>query len=93
MILTLVYSSPFFGISFVKKDCDSVVIIQSKEKPKRSSCLYVKSIYLYAITITYYFIVRYKNIDNISTVKVIGLYLGSGQTIQYTFQQLHDECS
>jgi hypothetical protein len=73
MILTLAYSSSFFGIPFAMKDRDSVVNIQSKEKRTRSSSLCVISIYLYAVTISYYSIVRYKNIDNISTVKVIGL--------------------
>jgi hypothetical protein len=73
MILTLAYSSSFFGISFAMKGRDSVVNIQSKEKRTRSSSLYVTSIYLYAVTISYYSIVRYKNIDNISIVKVIGL--------------------
>ena len=66
MILTLAYSSSFFGISFAMKDRDSVVNIQS-------SFLCVTSIYLYAVTISYYSIVRYKNIDNINIVKVIGL--------------------
>jgi hypothetical protein len=73
MILTLAYSSSFFGISFAMKDRDSVVNIQSKEKRTRSSSLCVTSIYLYAVTISYYCIVRYKNIDNITLVKVIGL--------------------
>jgi hypothetical protein len=73
MLLTLAYSSSFFGISFAMKDRDSVVDIQSKEKRTRSSSLCVTSIYLYAVTISYYAIVRYKNIDNISIVKVIGL--------------------
>jgi hypothetical protein len=66
MILTLAYSSSFFGISFAMKDRDSVVNIQS-------CSLCVTSIYLYAVTISYYSIVRYKNIDNIDIVKVIGL--------------------
>jgi hypothetical protein len=73
MILTLAYSSSFFGISFAMKDREGVVIIQSKEKRTKSGSLYVTSIYLYAITISYYSIVRYKNIDNISIVKVIVL--------------------
>ena len=73
MILTLAYSSSFFGISFAMKDRDSVVNIQSKEKRTRSGSLNLTSIYLYAITISYYSTVRYKNIDNISKGKVIGL--------------------
>jgi hypothetical protein len=74
MILTFAYSSSF-GISCAMKVGDSKVIIQSKEKRTRSGCLYVTSIYLYAITISYYSIVRYKNIDNISILdkhKIIG---------------------
>jgi hypothetical protein len=63
MILTFAYSSSF-EISCAMKVGDSKVIIQSKEKRTRSGCLYVTSIYLYAITISYYSIVRYKNIDN-----------------------------
>ena len=62
MILTSAYSSSF-GISFVMKECDNVVIIQSEEKRTRYGSLYVTSIYLYAITISYCSVVRYKNID------------------------------
>jgi hypothetical protein len=62
MILTSTYSSSF-GISFALKDRDNIVDIQSKEKCTRSGSLYDISIYLYAVTISYYLIVRYKNID------------------------------
>ena len=45
------------------KECDNVVIIQSEEKRTRYGSLYVTSIYLYTITISYCSVVRYKNID------------------------------
>src|SRR6266581_1313380 len=86
MILTFAYSSSFFGISCAMKVCDSVVIIQSKEKRTRFGSLYVTSIYLYAITISYYSIVRYKNIDNIDLVKVIGLNKGRVKLFNITFE-------
>ena len=73
MILTSAYSSSF-GIFFVMKECDNVVIIQSEEKRTRYGSLYVTSIYLYAITISYYSIVRYKNIDNDIIVKIRQLW-------------------
>ena len=69
MILTSVYSSSF-GISFVMKDCDNVVIIQSGEMRTRSGSLYVTSIYLYATTISHCSIVRYKNIDKLTSIQV-----------------------
>jgi hypothetical protein len=72
MILTLAYTSSFFPISFAMKDRDNVVIIQYKEKRTRSGPLYVTSIYLYAITISYYSIVRYKNIDKAKTGAIYG---------------------
>src|ERR1700704_276067 len=86
MILTFAYSSSFFGISCAMKVCDSVDIIQSKEKRTRFGSLYVTSIYLYAITIPYYSIVRYKNIDNISLVKVIGLNKGRVKLFNIAFE-------
>jgi hypothetical protein len=86
MILTLAYSSSFFGISFAMKDRDNVVIMQFKEKRTRSGSLYVTSIYLYAITISYYSIVRYKNIDNISIVKIIGLNQGRVKLFNIVFE-------
>jgi|SRR5712692_5913889 hypothetical protein len=86
MILTLAYSPSFFGISFAMKDRDSVVNIQSKEKRTRSRSLYVTSIYLYAVTISYYSIVRYKNIDNISIVKIIGLNQGRVKLFNIVFE-------
>ena len=86
MILTLAYSSSFFGISCEMKVCDSVDITQSKEKRTRFGSLYVTSIYLYAITIPYYYIVRYKNIDNISLVKVIGLNKGRVKLFNIAFE-------
>lgn len=73
MILTFAYSSSF-GISCAMKVGDSVVIIQSKDKRTRSGSLYVTSIYLYVITISYYSIVRYKNIDNDNIVKISQLW-------------------
>jgi hypothetical protein len=82
MILTFAYSSSF-GVSGTMKDGDSVVIIQSKCKRTRSGSLYVTSIYLYAITISYYSMVRYKNIDNPIIVKIIGFNCGvSGSVSQ-----------
>ena len=86
MILMLAYSSSFLGISFAMKDRDSVVNIQSKEKRTRSGSLNVTSIYLYAITISYYSIVRYKNIDNISKGKVIGLNQGRVKLFNIAFE-------
>ena len=85
MIPTSAYSSSF-GISCAMKVCDSVDIIQSKEKRTRFGSLYVTSIYLYAITIPYYSIVRYKNIDNISLVKVIGLNKGRVKLFNIAFE-------
>ena len=86
MLPTSAYSSSFFGISCAMKVCDSVVIIQSKEKRTRSGSLYVTSIHPYAITIPYYSIVRYKNIDNISLVKVIGLNKGRVKLFNIAFE-------
>jgi hypothetical protein len=73
MIPTSAYSSSF-GMSCAMKVGDSVVIIQSREKCTRFGSLYVTSIYLYAITISYYSIVRYKNIDNDIIVKISQLW-------------------
>ena len=75
MILTFAYSSSF-GVSCAMKDGDSVVIIQSKDKRTRSGSLCVTSIYLYAITISYYSMVRYKNIDKPIIMKIIGFKWG-----------------
>ena len=73
MIPTSAYSSSF-GMSCAMKVGDSVVIIQSREKCTRFGSLYVTSIYLYAITISYYSIVGYKNIDNDIIVKISQLW-------------------
>lgn len=83
MILALVYSSSLFGISFAMKG--RAAIIQSKEKRTRSGSLYVTSIHLYAITISYYSIVRYKNIDNITIMKVIGVKKGCVKQFNIAF--------